>query len=708
MYKQPLTTVGLICLLAVTLTAAVPQKTSYQGLLTNNAGDPVTTQTEVIFTIWDADVGGTVLWAESLMVTPTEAGLFSLDLGEVHPITETILNGAPTYLGIKVGGDPEMTNRVELVTSPHAFHAEAADSANAIADNAISSIKILDGTITFSDIGTNGAADGQVMKMLGGNWIAANDESGSGGGWVDDGSVVRLENVGDMVGVGTTNPTEALDVLGNIHASGTIKSGSSITIDGNSDSITSNSGNLYFGDENVQTTGKIGIGSPNWTFPFSVQDADNSNAYWGAYIRNTNGNANLGLASSSGQQARVTFSTDGTGRWFLGKNSSEDFFVGTNPTSNSELYIDGATGNVGINDNSPSEMLDVDGNIHATGTIQAGNSVVIDGSTDRITAAGGRIDFDDEEILTTGGFGVGLWPTTEYPLQVYGAGATANWGARIYNTLGWANLTLASSASSGCRLAFKDGTISKWTITKDANDDFQIRQADAHDRIHISNSNGYVGLGTDSPGYALTVAGDDASNWGMKVSNVGGPTNVIFDSPFGYYSALTFASGGLGAFNIGKNGSDDLFIDDGFNNLIYIDKSSSWVGIHTSTPSAQLDVDVTDQFNKRAAEFRNDYAAGGVSAATVTIENENAAGIAMNVFANTSDAVSVMSNENSSGILFKCFGGSGYNQVFGVTANTRVGIGTHSPNYNLDVRGSIGNNVTLYPALNGEKMSSRI
>ncbi|MCK4597432.1 hypothetical protein KAU04_05305, partial [bacterium] len=45
------------------------------------------------------------------------------------------------------------------------------------------------------------------------------------------------------VGIGTSSPAEKLAVSGNIHASGTLKSGSSITIDGGSDQITS-SGDL--------------------------------------------------------------------------------------------------------------------------------------------------------------------------------------------------------------------------------------------------------------------------------------------------------------------------------------------------------------------------------------------------------------------------------------------------------------------------------
>ncbi|MGQ9734963.1 MAG: tail fiber domain-containing protein [Candidatus Bipolaricaulia bacterium] len=37
-----------------------------------------------------------------------------------------------------------------------------------------------------------------------------------GGGWTDDGTVVRLTTIGDRVGIGTANPTEKLHVVGNL------------------------------------------------------------------------------------------------------------------------------------------------------------------------------------------------------------------------------------------------------------------------------------------------------------------------------------------------------------------------------------------------------------------------------------------------------------------------------------------------------------
>ncbi len=130
--------------------------------------------------------------------------------------------------------------------------------------SAVTTEKIADGTILFSDIDENGAAPGQVMKWTGASWAAQDDSIGvsvGSAGWVDDGGVVRLTDLYDNVGIGTDTPSYKLDVDGDIHASGTIVSGSSVVIDGDSESIYALGGVLSFIDNDIVTTGKATIGS---------------------------------------------------------------------------------------------------------------------------------------------------------------------------------------------------------------------------------------------------------------------------------------------------------------------------------------------------------------------------------------------------------------------------------------------------------------
>jgi hypothetical protein len=139
-------------------------------------------------------------------------------------------------------------------------HADLSSYADA-SGYADSTDAITDGAVDFADLGQNGAAADQIIKWTGTVWAASDDESGAG--WVDDGNVIRLDNANDSVGIGTTTPTEKLDVTGSIHASGTITSGSSITIDGNNSKITSTGGYIDFDNEFLITTGRATIGPDN-------------------------------------------------------------------------------------------------------------------------------------------------------------------------------------------------------------------------------------------------------------------------------------------------------------------------------------------------------------------------------------------------------------------------------------------------------------
>jgi hypothetical protein len=208
-----------IFLLPVTLTAGVPQMMNVQGLLTDSDRVPVPDGPHtVVFSLYNIESGGSALWTESRTVATTD-GLFTVMLGEIFPIPDTLFVSAELWLGIAVDGGAEMIPRQRLTAAPYVYRALNADSAVfafMVDDDAITSSKIADGSILFADLGQNGAATNQVMKWNGSAWIASDDETGSGGGWVDDGSVVRLATGTDLVGIGTAAPAEKLHVNGDI------------------------------------------------------------------------------------------------------------------------------------------------------------------------------------------------------------------------------------------------------------------------------------------------------------------------------------------------------------------------------------------------------------------------------------------------------------------------------------------------------------
>ena len=81
----------------------------------------------MVFSIYAADTEGQALWTESHPAVMLTAGVCSVLLGETNPVD--LLFNAPYYLGIQVGGDPEMTPRLPLSSVGYAYRAGTAEQA---------------------------------------------------------------------------------------------------------------------------------------------------------------------------------------------------------------------------------------------------------------------------------------------------------------------------------------------------------------------------------------------------------------------------------------------------------------------------------------------------------------------------------------------------------------------------------------------------
>jgi len=124
-----LMSVGLMVLLAATIWAAVPQLINFQDILRDGSGNPVANNNySVRFRIYDDPNAGNVLWSESTSVS-TNNGLFSVLLGALTPVPDTAFNNPDRWLGIKVGGDAEMTPRQKLTSVGYTFRTEQWTSA---------------------------------------------------------------------------------------------------------------------------------------------------------------------------------------------------------------------------------------------------------------------------------------------------------------------------------------------------------------------------------------------------------------------------------------------------------------------------------------------------------------------------------------------------------------------------------------------------
>ena len=133
MYKALTTLLSIILLLSITTAMAgiAPKLIHYQAVLEDAGGEPVTTETQVTFRIYDAATSKTILWEEARMVTPDEGGAFSIRLGETVPVNEDVFSAAERWLGITVGTDSELTPRTRLTSSPYSMRVETVDQAQA-------------------------------------------------------------------------------------------------------------------------------------------------------------------------------------------------------------------------------------------------------------------------------------------------------------------------------------------------------------------------------------------------------------------------------------------------------------------------------------------------------------------------------------------------------------------------------------------------
>lgn len=181
----------VVLLSAISVSAEVPTTINYQGLLTDDTGQPVADgDYSVTFTIYDSLIAGNSVWTETRSVSTVD-GLFTVFLGSVNPFSDTVFNGTTRYLGMSIEAGPDLVPRTAIVSVPYAMRAAQSDSSAAVAD----------GSIDLNDIGQNGASSGQIIKWNGSVWNVADDISGGAGWNWSDSSSYGPDTVGTAAGL---------------------------------------------------------------------------------------------------------------------------------------------------------------------------------------------------------------------------------------------------------------------------------------------------------------------------------------------------------------------------------------------------------------------------------------------------------------------------------------------------------------------------
>lgn len=95
---------------------------SYQGMLTDQIGTPVSATVVMSFTLHDSPVSTTTLWGPEVQTVTVSNGLFHVVLGSVVPITAREDVADDLYLGIVVSGE-ELLPRERVTSVPLATDA---------------------------------------------------------------------------------------------------------------------------------------------------------------------------------------------------------------------------------------------------------------------------------------------------------------------------------------------------------------------------------------------------------------------------------------------------------------------------------------------------------------------------------------------------------------------------------------------------------
>jgi hypothetical protein len=154
----------------------VPAAVNFQGRLTDSSNNSVPDGNyQMTFSIYADSIGGSPLWSSGSVTVEVSDGLFTYRLGSQEALPDDLFSGgADRWLGITIAEDPEITPRARLTSSAYSYQALRADTAG---------------------------------YALDGPW-------GTGSGWSDDGTTVRLTTAEDSVGIGTTFPQAKFHVEG--------------------------------------------------------------------------------------------------------------------------------------------------------------------------------------------------------------------------------------------------------------------------------------------------------------------------------------------------------------------------------------------------------------------------------------------------------------------------------------------------------------
>ncbi len=155
-----------------------PRVLSFQGRLTDNLNNPITTATDIRFAIYDdiAASGSALLWQEVHHATnPDQDGIFSVLLGTQTAIPDSVfLENNDIYLGVTIEQTEELAPRRRIASVPYAANSESLQGMRPITDTSAGTTNVVLALDSSGDLTIGGAAN-PTFSATGGQFSLSGD-----------------------------------------------------------------------------------------------------------------------------------------------------------------------------------------------------------------------------------------------------------------------------------------------------------------------------------------------------------------------------------------------------------------------------------------------------------------------------------------------------------------------------------------------------
>jgi hypothetical protein len=475
------------------------------------------------------------------------------------------------------------------------------------------------------------------------------------------GTAMIVKSAGS-VGIGTTTPSNTLDVRGTINASGMIYYNNGTPVSGSSTNYwASNGSNIY------NATAYVGIGTSTPDALLTMNVSTNGTTFlhglWGGVNDGNTGTFTVGVGETgvnpSNPRAGISFNKFVDGAF---SSTNITFFTLHGGVSNAQRMIIDKDGNVGINTTTPARTLDVNGDIRVTNGVMIAPNYYFGDLTTYLTQGGTNVMVFATNatarmrIDASGNVGIGT-TNPQNKVDIRGANTLPHsWGTLALSS------TDAMAIDKGGQLTFGanwNSTVSDQTWyasiagRKETGVDgevggylqFATRNSGTTlntEKMRITSA-GNVGIGTVTPSNKLDVRGSGNFSGTVYINNGTDISSYLGLSPV--YNSLNASY-----LNI--------------SNLLFVNGTN--VGIGTMNPGSLLTIS-----NPLGAELRISTFGGTDADSNLTF------------YENTVSRGTIQWNGNDNKFIWSSTTGD-----INLVPAGNVGIGTATPTQKLDVNGS--------------------